>query len=147
MDLTQWLPSRWMHIHGSERLQEILIIKLCYYGIGCCTVWCKVTMLQRNFLLPSSGYNEDGRKTLAPNTLQCHIPYTHDCNIQYSDNVSVCRWAMKTRASYHIRPGKSLIKLYHTQLLSFWLPYPFICIKQCENWHVHSTHMDDGTAT
>jgi len=50
----------------------------------------KLPMLQRDLLLPSSGYNEDRRKTLAPTTLQCHIPHDHDCNTQYSDNESVC---------------------------------------------------------
>lgn len=60
-------------------------------GLDAVQCGAKLPMLQTNLLLPSSGYNEDGRKTLAPNTLQCHIPYDHDCNIQYPDNVSVCR--------------------------------------------------------
>lgn len=50
----------------------------------------KLPMFQRDLLLPSSGYNEDRCKTLAPTTLQCHIPYDPDCNTQYSDNISVC---------------------------------------------------------
>lgn len=77
----------------------------------------KLPMFQREMLLPSSGYNEDRFKTLAPTTLQCHIPYDHDCNTQYSDNKSVCRWAVKTRALYHIRQEKSPTKLDKTQLL------------------------------
>lgn len=50
----------------------------------------KLLMFQTE-MFPSSGYNQDRFKTLAPTTLQCHIPYDHDCNTQYSDNVSVCR--------------------------------------------------------
>jgi hypothetical protein len=47
-------------------------------------------MFHRNLLLQSSGCNEDKGKTLAPNTLQCHIPNDYDFSIQHTENKSVC---------------------------------------------------------